>query len=132
MAYKVKQEEVAGFEQWFAENNKAYDFNNAWMEMHVVFNPTDAYATWMSGQILFGEAPAGEAAAGEAAAGEALTVGEEYRITTRNFKVGKQLILDCLHKLPCDVYPSKSITVTIYSNGAFCDAIELDLEKIDA
>lgn len=122
MAYKVKQEEVAGFEQWFAENDKAYDFNNAWMEMHVVFNPTDAYATWMSGQILFGEEPAGED----------LTVGEEYRITTRNFKVGKQLILDCLHKLPCDVYPSKSITVTIYSNGAFCDAIELDLEKIDA
>lgn len=122
MAYKVKQEEVAGFEQWFAENDKAYDFNNAWMEMHIVFNPTDAYATWMSGQILFGEAPTGED----------LTVGEEYRITTRNFKVGKQLILDCLHKLPCDVYPSKSITVTIYSNGAFCDAIELDLEKVDA
>ena len=122
MAYKVKQEEVADFEQWFAENDKAYDFNNAWMSMHIVFNPTDAYASWMSGQTLFGEA----------AAGEALTVGEEYRLTTRNFKVGKQLILDYLHKLPCEVYPSKSITVTIYSNGAFCDAIELDLEKVDA
>lgn len=122
MAYKVKQEEVAGFEKWFAENDQAYDFNNAWLEMHIVFNPTAEYATWMSGQILFGEAPAGED----------LTVGEEYRITTRNFKIGKQLILDSLHKLPCEVYPSQSITVTIYSNGAFCDAIELDLEKVDA
>lgn len=121
MAYKVKQEEVAGFEKWFAENGIAYDFNDAWMQLHIVFNPTDAYGQWMSGQILHGEAPEGED----------LMVGEEYRITTRNFKVGKQLILDLLHKIPCEVYPSKSITVTIYSNGAFCDSIELDLEKVD-
>lgn len=122
MAYKVKQSEVADFETWFAENDAAYDFGNAWMELQIVFNPIENYRETMIGKLLFDEADMG---------GD-LTLAEEYRITTRNFKVGKQLILDCLHKLPCEVYPSKSITVTIYSNGAFCDAIELDLEKVDA